>query len=33
MTALAALQIAAVSLSALEFVIAAFGAVHFGRPL
>lgn len=30
---IAACEIAAVSLSALAVVIAAFGAVHFGRPL
>jgi hypothetical protein len=33
MTTLAALQIAAVSMSALLFLLAAFAAIHFWRPL
>lgn len=33
MTLLAALQVASVSLTALVFLLAAFGAVHMLRPL
>jgi hypothetical protein len=33
MTTLAALQVAAVSLSALAFLLAAAVVVHYGRPL